>query len=132
MAPVTGAETVQEGVTEHELARKTLEDMIALAPDEPGFGGAMEAVKAGIEHHVEEEEDDVFPQLRKDGQAQLAAMEDAVFAKRVELGLPNDPELLAEVATKEELLEEAKAVGVSGAASMTKTELAKAITTSQG
>src|SRR5918998_2797433 len=56
MEPVTGPETVQEGVTEHELARKALADMIALAPDEPGFGAALDVVKAGIEHHVEDEE----------------------------------------------------------------------------
>src|SRR5688572_25405672 len=48
MEPVTGAEAVQEGETEHELARKSLAEMTALAPDEPGFGAALEAVKAGI------------------------------------------------------------------------------------
>ena len=128
MEPVTGAESVQEGVTEHELARKALQDVIRLGPDEPGFGAALDALKAGIEHHVEEEEDEMFPELRKDGQDKLAAMEQPFLAKRAELGLPNDPELLAEVSTKEELLAEAKAAGVSGAASMTKMELAKALT----
>jgi len=52
MASVTGDESVQEANTEHELARKALSEMLALAPDEPGFGAALEAVKAGIEHHV--------------------------------------------------------------------------------
>ena len=127
MEPITGAETVQEGVTEHELARKTLADMLALAPDEPGFGGAMEAVKAGIEHHVEEEEGEVFPQLRKEGQEQLASMSTPFMQKRMELGLPMDAAALEAASTKEELLEEAKSAEVSGAASMTKTELAQAL-----
>ena len=127
MEPVTGAETVQEGVTEHELARKALADMVALAPDEPGFGAAMEAVKAGITHHVEEEERDVFPKLRKEGQEQLAAMATPFMTKRLELGLPMDADALEAASTKEELLEEAKLAEVDGAASMTKTQLAQAL-----
>ena len=127
MEPVTGAEPVQEGVTEHELARKALADMIALAPDQPGFGAALEAVKAGIEHHVEEEEGEVFPQLRKEGEQQLASMATPFMQKRMELGLPMDAEAIAAASTKEELLEEAKSAEVSGAASMTKTELAQAL-----
>jgi hemerythrin superfamily protein len=127
MEPITGAETVQEGVTEHELARKNLQDMIGLAPDEPGFGAALEAVKAGIEHHVEEEEGEVFPQLRKEGEDQLASMATPFMQKRMELGLPMDAETIAAASTKEELLQEAKSAEVSGAASMTKTELAQAL-----
>ena len=127
MEPVTGAEPVQEGVTEHELARKALADMIALAPDQPGFGAAFEAVKAGIEHHVEEEEGEVFPQLRKEGQEALTAMATPFMAKRLELGLPMDAEAIADASTKEELLEEARLAEVDGAASMTKTQLAQAL-----
>jgi hemerythrin superfamily protein len=127
MEPVTGAEEVQEGVTEHALARKALQDMLDLAPDQPGFGAALDAVKAGIEHHVEDEEGEVFPKIRKDGPEVLASMEAPFMAKRAELGLPNDPDLLAEVSTKDELIEAAKAAGVSGAASMSKTELARAV-----
>jgi hemerythrin superfamily protein len=128
MEPVTGAETVQEGNTEHELARKALADMVALAPDEPGFGGAMEAVKAGIEHHVEEEEGEVFPKLRKEAPELLREMATPFMHKRAEVGLPFDASSLADASTKEELLEEAKNAGVEGAASMNKEELAEALT----
>jgi hypothetical protein len=31
----------------------------------PGFGAAVDMVEAGIKHHVEEEETEVFPKLRK-------------------------------------------------------------------
>ena len=127
MEPITGAETVQEGVTAHELARTALADMVALAPDEPGFGAALEAVKAGIEHHVEEEEGEVFPQLRNEGQEQLATMSTPFMQKRMELGLPMDAEAIAAASTKEELLEEARSADVDGAASMTKTQLAQAL-----
>lgn len=132
MEPITGAEPVQEGVTEHELARKALQDMIALAPDEPGFGAARDAVKAGIEHHVEEEENEVFPELRSDGPQVLEQIATPFMQKRQELGLPNDANALAEALTKDELVAEAKAAEVSGAASMTKTELAQALVDKMG
>ena len=132
MEPVTGAETVQEGNKEHELARKTLAEMMALAPDEPGFGGAMEAVKAGIEHHVEEEENDVFPKLRSEAPELLREMATPFMHKRTELGLPFDASSLAEASTKEELLDEAKNAGIEGASSMNKEELAEALTAAMG
>lgn len=125
--PVVGAETIQEGIKEHELARKALEDMLALAPDQPGFGGAMEAVKAGVQHHVEEEETQVFPTVRKEGQDTLATLSTPVMQKRMELGMPMDASALEAASTKEELLQEAKSAEVSGAASMTKTQLAEAL-----
>ena len=127
LEPIVGSETVQEGTKEHELARKTLEDVLALAPDDPGFGGALEALKAGIEHHVHEEEDQVFPKARKQGQDTLAAMSTPVMHKRMELGMPMDASAIEAASTKEELLEEAKNAEVSGAASMTKTQLAEAL-----
>jgi iron-sulfur cluster repair protein YtfE (RIC family) len=127
MQPVTGAESVEEGVTEHELAKKTLQEMIDLAPDEPGFGAAFDSVKAGIEHHVEDEEGEVFPKLRKEGQAELEKMATPFMKKRVELGLPMDAAALAAASTKEELVAEAQSAGIDGASSMTKEELAEAL-----
>jgi hemerythrin superfamily protein len=127
MKPVTGDEEVQEGVTEHELARKALQDVVSLAPDEPGFGAALEALKAGIVHHVEEEEGDVFPKLRKEGEQALADMATPFMAKRMELGLPMEADALAASSTKEELQHEAELAGIDGAASMKKDELASAL-----
>ena len=126
MAPATGSEEVEEGNTEHELARKSLADMVALGPDEPGFGAAMEATKAGIAHHVEEEEKTVFPQLRSDGKI-LEQVATPFLRTRMELGLPIGAEALAAAATKDELLAEARAAGIDGAPSMNKGDLAEAL-----
>ena len=127
MEPVTGAEEVQEGNTEHALARDGLDAMLELAPDEPGFGAALEAVKAGIGHHVEEEESDVFPKLRKDGAKVLEEMATPFMTKRVELGMPVEADALSAASTKDELVAEAKSADVDGASSKTKDELAKAL-----
>jgi hypothetical protein len=127
MAPVTGKEAVQEANTEHELARKTLAEMVALAPEEPGFEAALESAKAGIEHHVQEEEGEVSPKLRSKGASLLHDIATPFMHKRTELGLPMDASALAAASTKEELLAEARNAGIEGTASMTKDELAGAL-----
>jgi iron-sulfur cluster repair protein YtfE (RIC family) len=127
MKPVTGDESVQEATTEHQLARRSLDDMVRLAPDEPGFGAALDATKAAIEHHVHEEEGEVFPELRKDGKQALEAMATPFMKKRMELGLPMTAEALAAASSKDELLAEAQGAGVEGASSMSKSELAGAL-----
>ena len=58
-----GAEAAKEAETEHGLARDGLAKVVELVA-EPGFGAAVESLKAGITHHVEEEEGEMFPKLR--------------------------------------------------------------------
>jgi hypothetical protein len=126
MGRVTGDESVEEANTEHDLARKGLDDMVALAPDAPGFGAALEAVKAGIMHHVEEEEGEIFPALRKDGTI-LIDVATQFMKKRLELGLPMPAHVLAAASTKDELVDEASSAQIEGASSMTKDQLAEAL-----
>jgi iron-sulfur cluster repair protein YtfE (RIC family) len=127
MEPVTGAEPVQEGNTEHALARDGLDAMLALAPDEPGFGAALESVKAGVSHHVEEEETEIFPKLRNKGPRILDDIATPFMRERIELGMPVAADALSDATTKDELLAEAKAADVDDATSMTKAQLADAL-----
>jgi iron-sulfur cluster repair protein YtfE (RIC family) len=60
-----GDDLVDEAVSEHQGARKALADVEKLSPDEPAFDGALETLEAGISHHVEEEEEEVFPKFRE-------------------------------------------------------------------
>ena len=98
-----------------------------LAPDEPGFGAALESLKAGISHHVEEEETDVFPKLRKEGSKILDDIATPFMRERIELGMPVAADALSDATTKDELLAEAKAANVDEATSMTKEQLADAL-----
>jgi iron-sulfur cluster repair protein YtfE (RIC family) len=127
LEPVVGMEPITEGETEHKLARKVLADVERLAPDDPGFGAALAALKAGIEHHVKEEEDDVFPEARSKGEKALASIATPFMSKRLELGLPMEAAALAAASTKDELVTEAEHVGVERASSMTKDQLAEAL-----
>lgn len=65
VARVVGAEAAEEAEIEHRLAREALAHLQQMV-DEPGFGAVVEMLKAGIKHHVREEEREVFPQLKKE------------------------------------------------------------------
>jgi hypothetical protein len=69
------------------VARKALAEMVNLSPDKPGFGAALDSVKAGIAHHVNEEESEVFPKHRKEGQDVLAQVVTPFMHERVALEL---------------------------------------------
>jgi hypothetical protein len=84
-------------------------------------------VKAGIEHHVKEEEEQIFPKLRTDGAEVVERLAEPVRAKRKQLGMKVDTVALGVGATKEQLVEEAQGLDIEGAASMNKDELVKAL-----
>ncbi len=63
VAGVVGDSQVEEANTEHNLLRdalRSLEEVI----DQDGFGAAVEMLKAGMQHHVDEEEGEMFPTVR--------------------------------------------------------------------
>ena len=119
-----GAESAHEAETEHGLARDGLTKVRELVA-EPGFGAAVESLKGGITHHVEEEEDEMFPKLRsgtdRDVQQRLAA--DFIAAKRA-AGLPVVPP----EATKDQLVELARDLDIDGRSTMDRDQLIQAVT----
>jgi hemerythrin superfamily protein len=117
-------ESAQEAEIEHGLARDGLAKLNELA-SQPGFGAAAEMLKAGIGHHVEEEEGEMFPSLRKkvdDSHSERLAVD--LKEARERAGVP-DPRW--EQASKAELLEAARRAGIEGRSSMTKDELREAL-----
>jgi hemerythrin-like domain-containing protein len=61
---VIGEEEAKEAGVEHGLVREGLADLRRLV-DEPGFGAVVAMLTAGIRHHVKEEEQEVFPELKR-------------------------------------------------------------------
>ena len=79
---VVGAEEEEEDEIEHRLAREALAHLQEMV-DEPGFGAVVDMLKAGIKHHVKEEEKEVFPKLKKGlDRAELAEMGDQLMAMK--------------------------------------------------
>jgi iron-sulfur cluster repair protein YtfE (RIC family) len=112
-------EDAEEANNEHTLAREGLAKAKELAA-EPGFGAAIEMLKGGIGHHVEEEEGEIFPGLRQKAQAEIDALGDPV---EIQAQIAT----AASGATKEELYEQAKQRDIPGRSTMTKEELEAAL-----
>ena len=115
-----GKEMVEEAKTEHEGARKVLAEVERLSPNEPGFDGAFEMLLAGISHHVEEEETEVFPKLRKKASAeQLNEVGEQVKEAKGSAEL--------EEMSRDELYQRAQDADIPGRSSMSKDELVTAL-----
>ena len=84
---VVGDEEVEEANNEHKIAKDALRDLVALSPDEPGVGAAIDMLEAAIKHHVKDEETEFFPKLRAEGADVLQKIEKPFMQKREELGM---------------------------------------------
>jgi hemerythrin superfamily protein len=83
-----GEEDEEEAEVEHGLAREGLEKMMGMLTV-PGFGAAVEMLKGGILHHVEEEETEIFPELKSAlPREDWLAMGDAIAKARADAGQP--------------------------------------------
>jgi hypothetical protein len=141
------AEMAEEAETEHGLAREGLDRVRELSPDGPGFGAALDMVKAGILHHVREEEDEVLPKLQEQLSADELAQLGQTLADAKAALLEAGPEGLragsakrgggsrrrggqakgGDEPTKADLVAQAKDKGLTGYSKMNKDELAKAL-----
>jgi hemerythrin-like domain-containing protein len=82
VAELVGEEDAEEAGIEHGLAREGLAKIHELV-DEPGFGAAVAMLTAGIKHHVKEEEQEMFPALKKKlDRSELLALGDTVTAAK--------------------------------------------------
>jgi hemerythrin-like domain-containing protein len=88
VASYVGAEDEEEAEIEHGLARDGLATMMSMV-DKPGFGAAVEMLKGGIEHHVEEEETEILPALKDAlARADWLALGDAIAGAKADAGKP--------------------------------------------
>jgi hemerythrin superfamily protein len=124
-------ELTEEAEAEHELSRHGLEDVLALAPDEPGFDAAIELLATGVKHHVEEEEKEAFPKLREslgeDGLRKLGAEIEAAKGNASDKPASRRKERKGDEPSKAELVKQARAAGIKGYSSMKKDELRTAL-----
>ena len=80
-------EMLQEAVEEHLEVKRMLADMLQLDPESEQFDAKLSVLKENVSHHAhEEEEDKLFPILRKQlSQDDLAALGNQVLAMFEEL-----------------------------------------------
>ena len=58
-------DTVLEGLEEHHIVKWTLSELHGMGPDDERFDAKVTVLMESVRHHVEEEEDELFPEVRK-------------------------------------------------------------------
>jgi hemerythrin superfamily protein len=110
---------------EHRDIENALAELVALEVDDPSFDSTLARLTQAVEHHVEEEEGDVFEAAERSLEPEvLEQLADEFTESRrqhlEQLGGTDDG--YAEL-TKEELLEEARDRDLPGRSTMTRDEL---------
>lgn len=95
---------VLEGYQEHHVVDLVLGEIAALSPEDEKWGAKMSVAKENVEHHIEEEEGEMFKKARQlFDQAELDQLGERLEARKLQVQKEN-PEQLQE--TREEAHEE--------------------------
>ena len=90
-----------ESLQEHLGIKRVLADLMATDPDDETFDAKAKVLKEQVEHHVGEEEDDLFPKVRKLFDAEsLMAIAQQMAATQEELLAKGDPRKAVPAETK--------------------------------
>jgi hemerythrin superfamily protein len=115
-------EEVEHSQEEHLEAEQLLAKLAKTDPESPGFDTALAEAKKAIAHHVEEEESKVLPGLRDNLEQSRLEELGALFLASREQHLGEQPVVDL---TREDMLQQAKNAGITGASSMDKSQLEK-------
>jgi hemerythrin superfamily protein len=113
-------ETVEESEQEHHVVDVLMNEMRDLQDGADEWVAKMTVLIENVEHHAEEEEQEMFPDAREQlGEERLTALGEEMEARQ--------QTAKADLTTKAELYEKAQDQGVEGRSEMTKAELAEAV-----
>jgi hemerythrin superfamily protein len=57
-------EILLQSLEEHVIIKRLLAELLALDPSNPAFDAKLAVLKTEVEHHVDEEEEELFPKVR--------------------------------------------------------------------
>jgi hemerythrin superfamily protein len=84
---------VLEGLEEHHLIKHGVAELEPLSADNERYDAKVEVLKELVEHHVDEEEADMFPRVRKALDAkELGELATAMEAARASAPVHSDPD----------------------------------------
>jgi hemerythrin-like domain-containing protein len=84
---------VLEAFVEHTSIKRLLGDLLTADPEEASFDAQVKVLKEQVEHHVEEEEDQLFPAANKvldQDELEAVAQEMASLQDELEAGEPRN------------------------------------------
>lgn len=119
-------EIIDEGIEEHHVAKVLQQEIRDLPPDDDAWAAKVTVLIENVEHHAEEEEQEMFPKIRSASDTDtLRNLAERLEARKAELGAPTlaDKEGL----TNEELRELASEQEIPGRSSMDREELAATV-----
>ncbi|WP_102294076.1 hemerythrin domain-containing protein [Janthinobacterium sp. AD80] len=79
---------IDEAIVEHASAKELIAQIVAMAPGEDLYDAKVKVLSEQIEHHVSEEEGDIFPRARE-AQLDLHALSSQIAARKAEIELPD-------------------------------------------
>lgn len=84
-------EKLRQAVEEHLQAKRIIADVLDLEPTDEQWEAKCEVLKEDVEHHLEEEEDELFPRVQKDfDKKRLAELGKQMEARAAELQQEGD------------------------------------------
>lgn len=119
-------EVVAEGVQEHHVVDVLMSEIKQLEPGGSAWVAKMTVLIENVEHHAEEEESEMFPEVRSQTNADfLQGMADELEARKAQLGAPTLADKID--LTKTELEQKAREQQIPGRSKMDHDELAATV-----
>ena len=82
-------ELVVEGIEEHNVVKNLIAEARGMDPEDEHWAAKVTVMIENVEHHVEEEEKEMFPKVRSAAQGTfLEELAEQLEAKKAELGAP--------------------------------------------
>jgi len=81
---IDAPDLVDEATVEHASAKELVAQIVAASPTDPLYDAKVKVLGEYIDHHVKEEEGELFPQLKKSG-IDLDALGQALYQRKQEL-----------------------------------------------
>lgn len=82
--PIHDGDLMDEAIVEHASAKELIAQILAMDPSEDLYDAKVTVLSEQIEHHVKEEEGDMFPKVRKTG-VDLDALGEEIAARKQQL-----------------------------------------------
>jgi len=121
-------ETIDEGLQEHHVADVLVEEMKPLQAGDPEWVAKMTVLIESVEHHIDEEEAELFPSVRSATDADFREnLGQKMDHRRSQMGFPTVDE--REQLSLDKLKELATEQQIAGRSTASKEELAAAVDT---
>ena len=115
-------ELVTEGLEEHHVVDNLMAEVKALSPSDEEWAAKIKVLIENVEHHAEEEEQEMFPKVRSGmNDDARAALGQRMEARKAELGAPTAAD--KEHLSTEELTRLAREQEIPGRSNMKREEL---------